>query len=309
MKGLMLCIELLIGFFLMSCGSKSVPLKREGILDNGNPLLPGYFADPTVKKFGDTYYIYATTDGIKLASGEPQVWISKDFVNWYNYEMDIRLPKGLTNCWAPDVLHAIDGRYYYFFGNCQFGCNIYGYVSDSPIGLWKPINQGKPVIPVGTGLKNLPALDAQFLRNENGSISVFFGTWCSSFGDMGWADINAAKVDSICSAGYIPMKQIPHAFEAAYPLKRDSIYFLMYSSGDCRLSSYAVQYAWARHPHGPYTYGRNNPILSSNGDGTVDGPGHHSVLEENGQYFIVYHRHDNPHSTGGEFRHVCADKQ
>ena len=28
----------------------------------GNPLLPGYFADPTIKKFGDTYYIYATTD-------------------------------------------------------------------------------------------------------------------------------------------------------------------------------------------------------------------------------------------------------
>lgn len=29
----------------------------------GNPILPGYFADPTIKKFGDTYYIYATTDG------------------------------------------------------------------------------------------------------------------------------------------------------------------------------------------------------------------------------------------------------
>ena len=28
----------------------------------GNPFLPGYFADPTVKKFGDTYYIYATTE-------------------------------------------------------------------------------------------------------------------------------------------------------------------------------------------------------------------------------------------------------
>ncbi|WP_431200038.1 hypothetical protein ACRQ5D_16760 [Mucilaginibacter sp. P25] len=30
---------------------------------NGNPIIPGYFADPTVRKFGDTYYIYATTDG------------------------------------------------------------------------------------------------------------------------------------------------------------------------------------------------------------------------------------------------------
>ena len=28
----------------------------------GNPFIPGYFADPTIRKFGDTYYIYATTD-------------------------------------------------------------------------------------------------------------------------------------------------------------------------------------------------------------------------------------------------------
>jgi hypothetical protein len=30
---------------------------------NSNPIVPGYFADPTIKKFGDTYYLYATTDG------------------------------------------------------------------------------------------------------------------------------------------------------------------------------------------------------------------------------------------------------
>ena len=29
----------------------------------GNPIIPGYFADPTIQKFGDTYYLYATTDG------------------------------------------------------------------------------------------------------------------------------------------------------------------------------------------------------------------------------------------------------
>ena len=23
----------------------------------GNPIIPGYFADPTIQKFGDTYYL------------------------------------------------------------------------------------------------------------------------------------------------------------------------------------------------------------------------------------------------------------
>ncbi|HEX9150676.1 MAG TPA: glycoside hydrolase, partial [Flavobacterium sp.] len=54
-----------------------------------NPILPGWFADPTIKKFGDIYYIYATTDNEMLASGAPTVWYSKDFKNWYNYTMEI----------------------------------------------------------------------------------------------------------------------------------------------------------------------------------------------------------------------------
>lgn len=276
--------------------------------DAGNPILPGYFADPTIKKFGDTYYLYATTDGIKLASGEPQVWISKDFVNWFNYEMDMDVPEGLTNVWAPDVQKGDDGRFYYYMGNCQFGCNIYGYVSDSPMGPWKPVNAGKPVIEVGTGLNDLPALDAQFLKDDDGSVYSYFGTWCHLFDGMGWAEIDPDDMATILRSGGIPMKQVPNAFEAAYPLKRNDKYILMYSSGDCRLSSYAVHYSVSKNPNGPYRYGDNSPLLKSSEDGTVDSPGHHSVLKENDNYYIVYHRHDNPHSTGGMFRQVCADR-
>jgi xylan 1,4-beta-xylosidase len=103
---------------------------------NGNPLVPGYFADPTIKKFGDTWYLYATTDGIKLASGDPQVWVSKDFKNWYNYK--IELPNRKTeDVWAPEVVQGSDGRFYYYYSSCRGqvgGCNIYGYVSNTPIG-------------------------------------------------------------------------------------------------------------------------------------------------------------------------------
>lgn len=286
---------LIINFALLS-GAKA-----------GNPLLPGYFADPTVKKFGDTYYIYATTDGIKLASGEPQVWISKDFVNWTNVRIELQVPTGLTNCWAPDV-HLINGKYYYFMGNCEMGCNIYGYVSDSPLGPFKPINSGKPVIPAGTARENLPALDAQYLVDDDGSVYAYFGTWCTSFGGMGVAKIDPGDMTTILHSSFIPIAQIPKAFEAAYPIKRNGKYFLMYSSGDCRLSSYAVHYSVSNKPEGPFVPGKNSPILVSSPDGFIDGPGHHSVLKEGDNYYIVYHRHDNPHSTNGEFRQVCADK-
>jgi xylan 1,4-beta-xylosidase len=274
---------------------------------NNNPLVPGYFADPSIHKFGDTYYLYATTDGIKLASGEPQVWISKDFVNWYNFEMEVPLPEGLTNCWAPDVVKGRDGKYYYFQGNCQENCNIYGYVSDSPMGPWERLNDGKPVIPAGTGIKGLPALDAQYMWDNDSTLYSYFGTWCTSFKGMGWASIDPADMTKIKKSGYIPIQQIPQAFEGVFSLKKNDRYILMYSSGDCRLSSYAVRYAWAKSPAGPFKDGINNPLLATSGDGTIDSPGHHSVLQEGSKYYIVYHRHDNPHSTGGEFRQVCAD--
>ncbi|NLO72237.1 MAG: family 43 glycosylhydrolase [Porphyromonadaceae bacterium] len=275
---------------------------------NNNPVLPGYFADPTIKKFGDTYYIYSTTDGVKLASGEPTVWVSKDLKNWYNRKLTLQLPVGLTNCWAPDVVKGKDGRFYYYMGNCQFGCNIYGYVSDSPLGPFVPISGGKPVIPVGTSKENLPALDAQFFYDDDGSLYAYFGTWCTSFGGMGWVKIDPNDMCTIIKSGFIPISQIPHAFEAAYPIKMNGKYFLMYSAGDCRLSSYAVHYSVSDSPEGPFVYGKNNPILVTNNDSTIDGPGHHSILQDEQDCYIVYHRHDNPHSTGGEFRQTCIDK-
>ena len=56
--------------------------------NNINPFIPGYFADPTIRKFGDTYYLYATTDGTGNGYGPAQVWVSKDFVNWRNFVMN-----------------------------------------------------------------------------------------------------------------------------------------------------------------------------------------------------------------------------
>ena len=297
-----------LSFLLVGIWNSVSSQIASGKYRTGNPLLPGYFADPTVKKFGDTYYIYATTDGVKLASGKPQVWISKDFVNWYDYELKLALPEGLNNCWAPDVHQGKDGRFYYYMGNCEMGCNIYGYVSDSPMGPFVPINDGKAVIPAGTSRKDFPALDAQFLVDDDGSVYSYFGTWCASFGGMGFVKIDPNDMHTILKIGFIPINQVPKAFEAACPIKRNGKYFLMYSSGDCRLSSYAVHYSVSDHPEEPFTPGKNSPILVTNNDGTVDGPGHHSILKEGNDYYIIYHRHDNPHSTNGEFRQVCVDK-
>ena len=57
---------------------------------------------------------------------------------------------------------------------------------------------------------------------------------------------------------------------------------------------------------GPFEY--KGCILETNADQTVHGPGHHSILEQDGRYYIVYHRHNMPRSVHGFNRQVCIDE-
>ena len=62
-----------IGVLVCCSLGMSAQQKAYDAPSTGNPILPGYFADPTIKKFGDTYYIYATTDGSGAGFGPAQV--------------------------------------------------------------------------------------------------------------------------------------------------------------------------------------------------------------------------------------------
>ena len=277
----------------------------------GNPILLGWFADPTIKKFGDIYYIYATTDNEMLASGAPTVWYSKDFKNWYNYIMEIPSfsAKAITNFWAPDIIEGDDGKYYLYFGNCEIGCNIYGYVSDTPVGPWKKLSdQDVPVISNGYPRENFPSLDAQFFKDTDGKIYGYWGTWVHYNGGYAVGELNKSKMSEMVHSTNIPLAQTPAPFEAAYMMKKGSKYILMYSGASCHDETYNVRYSYSDSPYGPFTPGKNNPILSTNENQTVHGPGHHSVLQEKDDYYIVYHKHDYPMTRGGLARQVCIDK-
>jgi|GEM_PF-47751 len=276
----------------------------------GNPLLPGYFADPTIKKIGDIYYIYATTDNEMLASGAPTLWYSKDFQNWYNYTPEIPSLESvnLRNYWAPDLVEGADGRYYLYFGNCQAGCKIYGYVSDTPVGPWTKLHEDDtPVIPDGYPRRGFPSLDAQFFADDDGTIYAYWGTWVHYNNGYAAGILNNQTMASVSEGRNIPIEQTPEPFEAPYMMKRNGKYFLMYSSASCHDETYNVRYSYSDSPLGPFTPGANNPILSTNEDQSVHGPGHHSVLQKGNDHYIVYHRHDYPMTRGGMSRQVCID--
>ena len=268
----------------------------------GNPFIPGYFADPTIRKFGDTYYLYATTDGTGNGYGPAQVWVSKDFVNWKNIIMNWPTTEVV---WAPDVMQAPDGSYRYFY--CE-PCVLHEGIGHSPIGPWQNVlGLTDAVLVPDRFVTNAITLDGQTFVDDDGSTYLYFGTWgiYKGFG-CGVARLNS-DLKSFAEKKLIPNTEITDFFEAPYVFKKDGVYYFTYSSGSCHDDTYRVQYATSTvGPMGPYEY--KGCILKTNADQTVHGPGHHSILEQDGKYYIVYHRHNLPRSVHGFNRQVCIDE-
>ena len=83
---------------------------------SGNPVFPGWYADPEGVVFGDEYWIYPTYSAPYDEQTFMDAFSSKDLVNWTKH------PKVLSKeniswfkraLWAPAVIHAND-KYYIF---------------------------------------------------------------------------------------------------------------------------------------------------------------------------------------------------
>ena len=97
--------------------------------------------------------------------------------------------------------------------------------------------------------------------------------------------------------------------EGSYILKKNGTYYMMYSANYFGGQNYAVGYATAKNPLGPFTKAANNPVLEKNVErgGIVTGTGHNSVTwsTDGKEMFCVYHGRTS--ATGNE-RVVFIDR-
>ena len=118
---------------------------------SGNPVFPGWYADPEGVVFGDTYWIYPTYSADYDEQTFLDAFSSKDLVHWQKH------PRIVSNdevkwvkraMWAPAAVHT-NGKYYLFFaGNDIHEGETGGIgvsVADSPAGPFRDA-LGKPLI-------------------------------------------------------------------------------------------------------------------------------------------------------------------
>ncbi|MDQ0936717.1 family 43 glycosylhydrolase [Streptomyces turgidiscabies] len=263
-----------------------------------SPVLPGLNADPNIVRFGDTFYIYPTTDGFEGWSGTQfKAYSSTDLVHWKDHGVILDLGPDISwadsRAWAP-TMEERNGKYYFYF--CA-DANIGVAVSDSPTGPFKDA-LGKPLLKAGDHPGQM--IDPAVFTDDDGQSYLYWGNGRAYVvplnNDM--VSFDASKVTDITPSGYN---------EGSFVIKRGATYYFMWSENDTRDENYQVAYATGSSPTGPWT--KRGVILEKDLSLGIKGTGHHSVVHvpNTDDWYIAYHRFAIP-GGDGTHRETTIDK-
>ncbi|RRB06614.1 glycoside hydrolase family 43 protein [Larkinella rosea] len=274
---------------------------------SGNPIFPGWYADPEGIIFGNKYWIYPTYSAPYKEQVFMDAFSSPDLVTWTKHSriVDTTAIKWAWRAmWAPAIVEK-GGKYYLFFGandiqNDKSPGGIGIAVADNPGGPFKDY-LGKPLI--DKFINGAQPIDQFVFKDKDGQYYLIYG---------GWRHCNIAKLKDDFT-GFVPFpdgttfKEItPKGYvEGPFMFIRNGKYYFMWSEGGWTGPDYSVAYAMSDSPFGPFE--RIDKILKQDPN-VATGAGHHSVIQVPGkdQWYIVYHRRPLT-ETDGNHRETCID--
>jgi xylan 1,4-beta-xylosidase len=243
--------------------------------------------DPTVIFHDDRYYLYATGDNHSY-----NVYRSSDLIHWD------KGPKVFWSVepgvWAPDVFfNAKDRKFYlYYTVNRRIGVAV----SDRPDGSFTDL-----------GALINHAIDAHLFLDDDGTYYLYYAEYPAF-------RISVQPMESPVKKKGEPVhlirptdpweKKGHPVTEAPWMLKHEGKYYLLYSGGGADTADYAIGYAVAKSPFGPFAKFPGNPIVKRGGG--VFGPGHCSITQDRGgNLWMVYHQKTD--NIKGWNRIICID--
>ncbi len=283
-------------------------IDRAAVVNSGNPVFPGWYADPEARIFKGQYWVYPTFSAPYEKQTFIDVFSSPDLVNWTKHPRALdkaNVKWARSAIWAPSAIEK-NGKYYLFFGandiqnNSQAG-GIGVAVSDNPGGPFIDL-LGKPLI--DKFYNGAQPIDQYVFQDVDGQHYLFYG---------GHGNCNVVKLNDDFT-GIVPhddgtlYKEVtPQNYvEGSFMFRRDGKYYFMWSEGYWGGSNYSVAYAIADKPTGPFQ--RLGTILQQDLR-VAKGAGHHSVIQVPGEdiWYIVYHRRPL-NQTDRNAREVSIDR-
>lgn len=320
--------------------------KKDG--ENNCLYTQRFGADPGWLVYDGRLYVYTTNDAFEYKNGQMQensydVWTincisSADLVNWTDHgAIPVAGRRGATNgaaswannSWAPDAIWKnINGKDKFFLYFADNGSGVGVLTADSPTGPWTdPIN--KQIISRSTPNCG----DVTWLFDPGAYYDPQTGEGYIAFGggvpDGKQADPGTGRMlkltdDCLAIDGAAKTIHPPYLFEDSSLIKIGSNWIYSFchnwnvpggaNINGHSLSSADIGYMYGSNPMGDLTYG--GVVFKNTGTQRLDNGGnnHHSVIEFNGQYYVLYHsrqlemRMGVNGGKGLNYRSPCIDK-
>jgi xylan 1,4-beta-xylosidase len=266
-----------------------------------NPVLPGFYSDPSICRVGSDYYMVHSSFG--YYPGVP-IFHSTNLVNWEQIGNVLTRPAqiplqkaGVTlGIFAP-TLRCHGGVYYMITTNITDKGTFYVTATD-PRGPWSD------PIPV-----DMPGIDPSLFFDDDGKAYV---TTTVNWGPHIHEGIHLAQIDIRTGKLLSTPRNVWAGTGGRYPegphlYKKDGWYYLMIAEGGTQFG-HKETIARSRYLDGPYAGDPGNPIMTHanmNAEtSTIQGLGHGDMVQtQDGAWFMVAHafrQHDEHQILGRE---------
>ena len=257
-----------------------------------NPLFAGDYADPSIVRVGDDFYMTFTS--YRYTPGLP-IWHSRDLVNWEHIADALPKLSGEGEVWAPDISEH-QGRFYIYYP--QNARLLVVHASD-PRGPWSA--------PVALGIQSI---DPGHVVGTDGTRYLYFGA----------GDVIQLSADGLSTVGekkrvYEGWKY-PEAWktegfwqESPKLTRRGDYFYLTVAQGGTSgpPTSHMAAVARSRSPLGPWENSPYNPLIHTySADEDWWSVGHGTLVSTpDSRWYFVYHGYRNGVQTLG--RHTLME--
>ncbi len=273
-------------------------------------LYDGYFADPFVTRTDEGYVALGTSPRPPGQGGGKQfeVLSSTDLKHWsYHGGALVGLdPSVGDQYWAPEVVHA-DGQWwmYYSVGHGIQGHHLRVARSDDPYGPYEDLE-------IVLTPEETFAIDPHPFVDDDGSVFLFFARDVLEAERPG-THLAVARLEGMTGLGPAHEVLRPYAdwqiYERSRPMydgvydwhtlegpsvvRRSGRYWMTFSGGAWTGRDYAVSWAVADDPQGPWQPAPTGDPKLLGTDDELTGPGHNSlVVGPDGRDVIAFHAWD-----------------
>ena len=247
-------------------------------------------ADPVVKMFDGMYYAYCTytPDFPRMVRGI-RLYTSKNLVNWTDqgFVLENENSWGDWGFWAPDIVEK-DGTYYLYYAAAERMCVA---TAKTPMGPFKQTVQN-PIEP------DTIRIDGHVFQDDDGQNYFYFvhfnkgnEIWGGKLNDD-MVSVDEGSLQMMVWPNQDWERHMARVTEGPEVIKHKGTYYLTYSGSHFESPEYAVGYATASSPLGPWKKYEYNPIMKSTT--YAHGTAHHTLTTspDGKKMFIVYHRHN-----------------